>query len=64
MAMPRWSPDGWTIAFIEGLMSDEGFTGGDVFTVSATGANAKNRTPERKIVGQFACNGPGRRSWC
>jgi dipeptidyl aminopeptidase/acylaminoacyl peptidase len=47
LAMPRWSPDGSTLAFIEGLMSDEGFTGGDVFTVSASGANAKNRTPGR-----------------
>jgi dipeptidyl aminopeptidase/acylaminoacyl peptidase len=48
IAMPRWSPDGSTIAFIQGLMSDEGFTGGDVFTISATGGKAQNRTPERK----------------
>lgn len=39
LAMPRWSPDGQTIALIEGLMSDEGFTGGDLATVNAnTGA--------------------------
>src|SRR5207237_9641481 len=25
LAVPRWSPDGKSIAFIEGLMSDEGF---------------------------------------
>jgi dipeptidyl aminopeptidase/acylaminoacyl peptidase len=48
LAMPRWSPDGGTIAFIEGLMSDEGFTGGDVFTVSANGAKPTNLTPGRK----------------
>jgi Tol biopolymer transport system component len=26
VAVPRWSPDGTSIAFIEGLMSDEGFS--------------------------------------
>ena len=35
VAVPRWSPDGKSIAFIEGLMSDEGFHGGDLFTISA-----------------------------
>ena len=29
IAVPRWSPDGKTIAFIGGLMSDQGATGGD-----------------------------------
>jgi len=48
IALPRWSPDGSTIGFIQGLMSDEGFTGGDVFTITATGGKAVNRTPERK----------------
>ena len=48
IAMPRWSPDGKSIGFIEGLMSDEGFTGGDVFTIAADGGNARNRTPGRK----------------
>ncbi len=47
IANPRWSPDGSTIAFIEGLMSDEGATGGDIFTVAATGGEAANRTPGR-----------------
>ena len=32
IAVPRFSPDGKTIAFIGGLMSDEGFLGGDIFT--------------------------------
>jgi dipeptidyl aminopeptidase/acylaminoacyl peptidase len=48
VAMPRWSPDGRSIAFIQGLMSDEGFTGGDVFTIAASGGAATNRTPGRK----------------
>ena len=48
IAVPRWSPDGKSIAFIEGLMSDEGFHGGDLFTVPASGGKAVSRTPGRK----------------
>lgn len=48
IALPRWSPDGQSIAFIQGLMSDEGFTGGDVFTIASSGGQAVNRTSERK----------------
>src|SRR5580692_10621872 len=48
IALPRWAPDGGSIAFIQGLMSDEGFTGGDVFTIAPTGGQAVNRTPARK----------------
>ena len=48
VAVPRWSPDGKSIAFIEGLMSDEGFHGGDVFTISASSADVRNRTKDRK----------------
>src|SRR6266404_1392653 len=48
VAVPRWSPDGKSIAFIEGLMSDEGFHGGDLFTVLAVGRDVVNRTPGRK----------------
>jgi dipeptidyl aminopeptidase/acylaminoacyl peptidase len=44
IAVPRWSPDGGTIAFIGGLMSDEGSTGGDVFLLPATGGAARNLT--------------------
>src|SRR5438270_7679501 len=36
VAIPRWSPDGKSIAFIEGLMSDEGSHGGDLFTISSS----------------------------
>jgi dipeptidyl aminopeptidase/acylaminoacyl peptidase len=48
VAVPRWSPDGKSVAFIEGLMSDEGFHGGDLFTISSTGQNLTNRTQGRK----------------
>jgi dipeptidyl aminopeptidase/acylaminoacyl peptidase len=48
VAVPRWSPDGKSIAFIEGLMSDEGFHGGDLVTMSADGRNVGNRTSSRK----------------
>jgi dipeptidyl aminopeptidase/acylaminoacyl peptidase len=48
LAVPRWSPDGKSIAFIEGIMSDEGFHGGDLFTISADGSGLTNRTPKRK----------------
>jgi dipeptidyl aminopeptidase/acylaminoacyl peptidase len=48
IGVPRWSPDGKSIAFIEGLMSDEGFHGGDLVTMSADGRNVVNRTSTRK----------------
>ena len=50
IAQPTWSPDGKTIGFIEGLMSDEGFTGGDITTIAATGGKTTNRTPNRKTT--------------
>jgi dipeptidyl aminopeptidase/acylaminoacyl peptidase len=45
IADPRWSPDGKSIAYVGGLMSDEGMTGGDVFVVGASGGEPKNLTP-------------------
>jgi len=48
VAVPRWSPGGKSIAFIEGLMSDEGFHGGDLFTMTADGHDVVNRTADRK----------------
>ena len=47
MAVPRWSPDGKAIAFIGGLMSDQGSTGGDVWAVSIAGGEPRNLTPNR-----------------
>ena len=46
MAVPRWSPDGRQIAFIGGLMSDQGSTGGDIYLIPASGGEAKNLTPD------------------
>src|SRR3954469_24365424 len=48
VAMPKWSPDGKWIAFIEGLMSDEGSHGGDLCTIATDGSGLTNRTKERK----------------
>ncbi|MEG9438428.1 S9 family peptidase [Edaphobacter sp. HDX4] len=47
IAVPRWSPDGKQIAFIGGLMSDQGSTGGDVYLIPATGGEPKDITPNR-----------------
>ena len=54
VAIPRWSPDGKAVAFIEGLMSDEGFHGGDLFTISANGQNILNHTRGSQDLDQFA----------
>lgn len=48
IAGPRVSFDGKNVAFIEGLMSDEGSTGGDVYVVPITGGAARNLTPNLK----------------
>jgi dipeptidyl aminopeptidase/acylaminoacyl peptidase len=45
IAEPHVSPDGKSVAFIEGLMSDEGLTGGDVMLVPTAGGAARNLTP-------------------
>jgi dipeptidyl aminopeptidase/acylaminoacyl peptidase len=47
IAVPRWSPDGKSIAFIGGLMSDQGSTGGDVWIVSAEGGSPRNLSQGR-----------------
>jgi len=47
VAVPRWSPDGKLIAFIGGLMSDQGSTGGDVWLVSADGGTPRDITEKR-----------------
>ena len=45
IAVPRWSPDGSHIAFIGGLMSDQGATGGDLYLIAAGGGHPLNLTP-------------------
>ena len=45
IALPRWSPDGSQLAFIGGLMSDQGATAGDVYLVPAQGGEPVNVTP-------------------
>lgn len=45
MDFPRVSPDGRTVAFIGGLMSDFGSVGGDVWTVPFEGGTAVDVTP-------------------
>jgi dipeptidyl aminopeptidase/acylaminoacyl peptidase len=45
IAVPRFSPDGTKIAFIGGLMSDQGSTGGDVWVVPSQGGEPTNVTP-------------------
>ncbi len=47
IAVPRWSPDGKSIAFIGGLMSDQGSTGGDVWIVSSKGGEPRDLTTGR-----------------
>ncbi len=48
VANVRWSPDGKTIAFIGGLMSDEGVIGGDIFSLPAEGGEPRDLTENRK----------------
>jgi dipeptidyl aminopeptidase/acylaminoacyl peptidase len=42
IAVPRYSPDGKQIAFIGGLMSDQGATGGDIYTIPSDGGALKH----------------------
>jgi dipeptidyl aminopeptidase/acylaminoacyl peptidase len=48
IAVPAWSPDGKSVAFIAGIMSDEPSVGGDIFIIPAKGGEAKNITPGMK----------------
>jgi len=47
---PRISPDGKTVAYIGGLMSDYGSVGGDVWTVPFIGGAPSNRTAGYKAT--------------
>ena len=50
MNFPRVSPDGRTVAFIGGLMSDFGPVGGDVYTVPVMGGTPMDVTPGIKAT--------------
>ena len=50
LAVPRWSPDGKQIAFVGGLMSDEGFNGGDIFILDRQGGEPRDVTAGRKAT--------------
>ncbi len=57
---PRLSPDGTTVAFIAGIMSDFGSTGGDIYTVPLAGGPATNITADMKASARalaWGCNG-------
>ncbi|MEO8726974.1 MAG: S9 family peptidase [Acidobacteriaceae bacterium] len=45
IAQPRVSPDGKNIAFLQGLMSDEGLNGGEIYVIPTAGGSARNLTP-------------------
>jgi dipeptidyl aminopeptidase/acylaminoacyl peptidase len=45
IAVPRFSPDGSQIAFIGGIMSDQGSTGGDIYTIPAKPTGNQPGTP-------------------
>jgi dipeptidyl aminopeptidase/acylaminoacyl peptidase len=46
IAEPHVSSDGKNVAFIEGLMSDAGLTGGEIYVVPLTGGAERNLTPK------------------
>ena len=48
VAVPRWSPDGKQVAFIGGIMSDEGIAAGDIYTLPAAGGTPRNLTASMK----------------
>ena len=57
IAMPRVSRDGATVAFIGGIMSDFGSTGGDVYTLPLDGGSATNITPGDARIGERRSRG-------
>jgi dipeptidyl aminopeptidase/acylaminoacyl peptidase len=60
IATPRVSRDGRTVAFIAGIMSDFGSTGGDVYSLSFDGGRVINITPGMSASANslgWSCNG-------
>src|SRR3984885_12018297 len=53
IGVPKWSPDGKTIAFIGGLMSDGPIVGGDVYVVPEAGGKAQNLTPDMRATASW-----------
>ena len=61
IAVPTWSPNGKSVAFIAGIMSDEPSVGGDIFVIPADGGEPKNVTPEMKAsASTLIWNSPGK----
>ncbi|WP_353072310.1 S9 family peptidase [Tunturiibacter gelidoferens] len=59
IAVPRWSPNGTQIAFIGGIMSDQGSTGGDLYLIPSAGGEPKDLTPGRAAsIAYFGWAGP------
>lgn len=50
IALPRWSPDASRIAFIGGLMSDQGATGGDIYAAATDGGTPVDLTPGIRVT--------------
>ena len=48
IAVPRYSPNGKNIAFIGGLMSDQGSNGGDIYLMGSDGSGLQDLTTGRK----------------
>jgi dipeptidyl aminopeptidase/acylaminoacyl peptidase len=60
IAMPKVSRDGSMVAFIGGIMSDFGSTGGDVYTLPIEGGSVTNITPEMRASATslaWSCDG-------
>ena len=64
IAQPRWSPDGKTIAFIGGIMSDEGSTGGDIYTIPPAAAKPATSRPASRLRRQRSPGSRPRRESC
>lgn len=59
LAEPRFSPDGRSIAYIGGLMSDQGVTGGDLYVLPSTGGVARDVTKGiHSSIASFSWTGP------